>query len=293
MPRILIVDDEAVDREMAARCLRSIRDLILAYAPDGAGALESVRRQMPDLVVTDLRMPGMNGLELVESIRTSFPMLPVVLMTSQGNEQIAVRALQAGAASYVPKTDLSADLAETVRQVLDLADARNTERKLFGCLRSCETHFELRNDPALISPLVAYFLHNLERIGFGDDVARTQVGIALMEAISNAMIHGNLEVGSELRRDKRDEFDRLVDRRRVQQPYCDRRVSCTGSESSRSVEFTIRDQGPGFNAATLPNPLLPENLLRVSGRGVMLIRTFMDFAEYNEKGNQITMRKRL
>jgi CheY-like chemotaxis protein/anti-sigma regulatory factor (Ser/Thr protein kinase) len=292
LPAILIVDDDAVDLESAERCLRTIENLSVSYARNGKEALESVRKQQPDLVLTDLRMPGMNGLELVETVRRTFPLLPVVLMTSQGSEQIAVRALKAGAASYVPKMDLKSDLAATVQQVLQLAAAKRSERELFKCLQHCETRFVLNNDPVLISQLVGYFLNNLERIGFGDDVVRTQVGIALMEAVSNAMIHGNLEVGSELRRDKREEFDRLITQRRSQVPYSERRVMCTAKESVRRVEFVIRDEGPGFDSATLPDPIMPENLLRVCGRGVMLIRTFMDVAEYNEKGNEIRMIKR-
>ena len=59
------------------------------------------------------------------------------------------------------------------------------------------------------------------------------------------------------------------------------------------IEYTIADEGPGFDATTLPDPMAPENLLNVSGRGVMLIRTFMDEVTFNAKGNQMTMIKRL
>jgi anti-sigma regulatory factor (Ser/Thr protein kinase) len=237
-------------------------------------------------------MPVMNGLQLVESAKRSFPLLPVILMTSQGSEQIAVEALKAGAASYVPKSDLQSHLAETVRQVLKLAAAKRSERELFKWMQNCETHFELENDPILISQLVGYFLSNLERMGFSDDVIRTQVGIALMEAVSNAMIHGNLEVGSDLKRDDPEAFDRLIHQRRYQQPYSERRIICTARESIRRVEFIVTDEGLGFDATSLPDPIDPENLLRISGRGVMLIRTFMDTVEFNEKGNRITMVKK-
>ncbi len=292
MPAILIVDDDPVDLESAGRCLKPIPNLDISFARDGSDALERIQRHRPDVVLTDLRMPGMSGLDLVGAIRREFPAVPVVLMTSQGSEQIAVRALKAGAASYVPKADLKLELVDTVRQVLDLAAATRNEKDLFKCLKNCETQFELTNDPALVAPLVGYFLTNLERVGFGDEVVRTQVGIALMEAISNAMIHGNLEVESELRAHQPDAFDRLVNRRRMQLPYSKRRVTCTAKQSPQDVEFTIQDEGPGFKHFSLPDPTAPENLLRASGRGVMLIRTFMDVVKYNGKGNQMIMSKR-
>jgi anti-sigma regulatory factor (Ser/Thr protein kinase) len=56
--------------------------------------------------------------------------------------------------------------------------------------------------------------------------------------------------------------------------------------------FAIRDEGQGFDPASLPDPTDPANLERISGRGLLLIQTFMDKVEHNESGNQITMTKR-
>jgi len=60
----------------------------------------------------------------------------------------------------------------------------------------------------------------------------------------------------------------------------------------RQVCYTISDQGPGFDPSSLPDPLDPENLLRTHGRGLMLIRSFMDEVRHNDTGNEITMIKR-
>src|SRR5262245_58455824 len=105
MPRLLIVDDDDIDRELERRCLRSIDGLELREARDVREALELLAQETADLVVTDLRMPGMDGLGLIEKVRTEFPLVPVVIMTSSGSERTAARALKLGAASYVPKTD--------------------------------------------------------------------------------------------------------------------------------------------------------------------------------------------
>ena len=61
-----------------------------------------------------------------------------------------------------------------------------------------------------------------------------------------------------------------------------------GSEAT----FTIRDQGPGFDPSSLPDPTAPENVGKVNGRGMFLIRTFMDEVRFNESGNEVTMIKR-
>ena len=83
-------------------------------------ALALIQERPPDLVLTDLHMPEMDGLELVVEVRKNFPLVPVILMTAYGSEEIAIQALQKGAASYVPKRNLAQDLAETTENVLSL-----------------------------------------------------------------------------------------------------------------------------------------------------------------------------
>ena len=71
-----------------------------------------------------------------------------------------------------------------------------------------------------------------------------------------------------------------------------RRVTITSRVTPDQVRYTVCDQGPGFDPSLLPDPLDPENLLRAHGRGLMLIRSFMDEVAHNESGNEITMVKR-
>lgn len=291
MPTILVVDDDAVHRELAAQCLQPLRDLVLLQAHSGAAALEQIALDPPDLVLTDLRMPGMDGLELVERVHGAYPDLPIILMTSFGSEQIVLRALTAGASSYVSKKDLKKDLVETVERVLEVAQAARMRNEIFKYMDRSETRFVLENNPELISPLIGYFQDNLQRLGFGDDSVRTQMGMALMEAVANAMFHGNLEVSSDLRRDSQEEYHRLAERRRLEEPYSKRRIHVIATESRDESVYVIEDEGPGFDPRGLPDPTAPENMVRVCGRGLLLIHTFMDRVEYNEKGNRITMTK--
>ena len=293
MNTILVVDDDVVDRELVRRSLASLEAVSLIEAQDGEMALRLVAEQAPDLVLTDLRMPGMDGLELVRRLRERPPAVLSILLTSQGSERIAVEALRAGAVNYVPKAEVLENLAETVVQALDLLGLRRSRARLLRSLERSETRFELENDPALVTPLAAYFQENLERLGLGDDALRTQVSVALIEAVANSMIHGNLEVSSALRKESHRAYDAMIDQRRATLPYSLRRLRCTARESARTIEYTIEDEGPGFDLTKLPDPTDPGNLLNLSGRGVLLIRTFMDRVDYLDGGSRIVMLKEL
>lgn len=292
MKRILVIEDDPVGREVVRRCLMRLDEPAEPmFAREAAEALEILAAESPDLVLIDLRMRDGDGLELVRRIHRGHPLVPVVLMTRPGSEQLAVDALRAGAASYVPRDALREELCDTLERVLTLAEARRHRTEVLGYLRARETRFELPNDVSLIGPLLAYVEEGLESAGFGDEGVRAQAGMALMEGIANAMLRGNLEVGSELRAVDREAYDALVQERLTQEPYASRRVTVTVLESAGRLEIRIHDQGSGFDPDSVADPVATENLLAVSGRGVMLMRTFMDSVRFNERGNEVVMVK--
>lgn len=291
MSTLLIVDDDAVDREQARRCVASIEDLETLEAENGEQALAMIAEHAPDVVLTDLRMPVLDGLALVRRASEHFPLVSVILMTSRGSEQIATEALLAGAASYVPKADLGELLKDTVEKVLTIAAALRERAHVLRHLDSSESHFNLTNDPALIAPLVAYLQDDLARIGFGDDQVRSHIGTALLEALSNAMIHGNLEVSSDLRIGDSTPYQQLIEERRHSEPWSTRHIHCSAKQSPSQVSYVIRDEGPGFDISQLPDPTRPETMLKAQGRGLFLIHAFMDEVRHNEAGNQIELTK--
>jgi ABC-type oligopeptide transport system ATPase subunit len=124
------------------------------------------------------------------------------------------------------------------------------------------------------------------------DAVRMRIGVALQEAILNAIDHGNLEVSSDLRQQDEAVFSDLIKLRREQPPYQGRRVHFDVKISAREARYTIRDDGPGFDVKALPDPGATENLEKMGGRGLLLIRTFMDEVWHNDRGNTITMVKR-
>jgi CheY-like chemotaxis protein len=291
MTTVLVVDDSAVDRHLAGGLLRK-RGLTAVFASHGREALELIDREQPDIVVTDLQMPEMDGLELTGAIRRRFPFLPVVLMTAHGSEEIAVQALQRGAASYVAKRNLAHELADTVGSVLELTAASRNEERLLSFLTRTESHFEIDSDMASITPLVGHLEASLKRQRLCDETGSIQVAVALREALVNAIYHGNLELSSELIEKDEQEFLALAKQRRADKPWCERRVRVTSVETRDRAVYVVADDGAGFDPSALPDPTDLSNLDKRTGRGLLLIRTFMDEVSHNAAGNEITMVKR-
>jgi len=292
MTLVLVVDDSAKDRRIAGGLVEKNLQWHIAYANDGKEALERVSEELPDLILTDLQMPEMNGLELVQEIKQNYPLIPTVLMTAQGSEQIAVDALEAGAASYVPKSQLAVDLCDTLESVVAAAGDRRTQHDLMQRMRSLECSFVLSNDPAMLTSLVSYVQTLLNDMGLLEEAERLRVGVALEEALLNASYHGNLEVSSELRETDHAAYYNLARERSVTSPYGDRQIYVHAHLSPTELRYTIRDEGPGFDPSNLPDPTDPANLERPCGRGLLLMRTFMDDITYNDRGNEVLMVKR-
>jgi len=288
---ILIVDDSQLEQRYVARLLEAQGGWRISFARNGVEALESLAVDQPAVVLTDMQMPKMDGLTLVEKLRELYPQIPVVLMTGSGSERVAVEALKAGASDYVPKQALAHDLVPVLERVLSFRQAEHKRFRVLAGMTRRSSQFVLENDPALVPPLVAMFREDLIEVGLCDLTGATRAGIALEEALLNAIYHGNLEVSSELRENGDEEFHKLAALRRTQHPYRDRRVKVTARMSPTRAAFVITDQGPGFDVSKLPDPTDPKHIDLPSGRGVLLMRAFMNQVRYNVSGNGVKLIK--
>ncbi|REJ93459.1 MAG: response regulator [Planctomycetota bacterium] len=292
MARVLVVDDSAVDREIVGGLLKKAGDFEVTHAPDGAAALKSIEESLPDAIVTDLLMPNVDGYALVEAVKEEYPSVPVILMTGKGSEGVAVRALQHGAASYVPKACLAEDLIPTVQRVIAASHEDRTHTRLMHHMQGCELEFTLVNDLRLIHSAVSLFQQMLRCLPLGDEIERLRVMIAVEEALKNAYFHGNFEIGAEDPRPVREEYMRLAIERTYQSPYSDRRIHVTARVDREQAVFRVTDGGPGFDWKRLTATGALAEQDEAARRGVSLMRSIMDEVRYNDAGNEVTLVKR-
>ncbi len=293
MTNILVVDDSAVDRTIVGGLLGQRPDYSVVFAKDGTDALVKMEGSRPDIVVTDLNMPVKDGLELVRAMRIHFGSVPVILITAQGSEELAVQALEHGAASYVPKVQLNEKLLTTVDDVLAVASAKRSYDRLVGSIDRTEFDLTLENDVSLFDPFVELFQQIVHGMGICDDTDRFRVGMALKEALLNAVVRGNLEMSFEATREGEDVLSDIVREHLNSHPeLAERRVHVGVRIDPQQAVFVVRDDGQGFDTRDLSTRGDVSSIDSESGRGIVLMRAFMDEVAYNDQGNEVTMIKR-
>jgi Histidine kinase-like ATPase domain len=184
-------------------------------------------------------------------------------------------------------------LLDAVSQALSLAQADHTYERLIACLNECEFDFELDNDPELVDALVDLIQQMAAGMRLTDATGRFRLGAAVREAVQNAIYRGNLELtyaeAMDVRGDLSDEVMQVVLERRMQSPYCDRRVLVQVRMNLQEATFVVRDGGNGFHRADVSVAATPGVLETKGGRGLVLMRAFMDQVKYNDQGNEVTL----
>lgn len=117
---VLICDDQAIIRDGLALLLRLEPDIaVVGLARDGAEALELAVQEQPDLVLMDLKMPGMNGIEATRQIRARFPMIKVLVLTTYDDDEWVFDAIRAGADGYMLKDMPRDEVIKAVRGTME------------------------------------------------------------------------------------------------------------------------------------------------------------------------------
>ncbi|HEX3146458.1 MAG TPA: ATP-binding protein [Gemmataceae bacterium] len=292
LPTLLIVGDPAglnVAREALVE-LELGWEVVFAATGADADAISAVRGI--DVILVDLGNPHIEGVDLVESLRSKLPHTPIVLMSAPYAVSVALEAIRKGANNHFPRDLLDSEPA-AILETLRAAATENRRRADFASrLDHMAFEFTLDNDRASIPAVVGRLVEAAIDIGLCDRLSAMRVGVAIEECLLNAVIHGNLEVSSELRQVDESHYDRQIEERRRRAPFAQRRVRLTARISRHEGTFVVHDEGRGFDVKKIPDPTDPENLFRVGGRGILLMRSFMTAVQFSDRGNRVTLTKR-
>src|SRR5882672_1920004 len=173
--RVLCVDDHPIVREGIAAVIATQDDILsVGEAGDGQAALAQYRELKPDVVVMDLRMPGMGGVEATIEIRKEFPTVRIIVLTTYEGDENIHRALEAGARGYILKDSVRRELLQTIREVY--AGRRHISPAMATCLAEHTPGMSLSPRELEVLQLIAKGLRNKE-IGARLDIAEDTVKI--------------------------------------------------------------------------------------------------------------------
>jgi CheY-like chemotaxis protein len=293
--RILVVDDSPLDRRLIEFFLKKgIPEVSLLSVGSGAEAIEIILSQSPDLVITDLQMPELNGLDVVERIAASGYSIPVILMTGTGNQELARKALKAGATSYVPKRLLDSVLVETVNTALSMSRWQQSPSRLVNSLVSVEMHFALSKDRSSFPPVIACLQEQIVAMGLSTRLPVTRIGMAIHEALLStvAQYDAGIEVAPLVGSDV-CLFSQTGERRQLgrDEKACMRLVAML---SDSEVRFSFDCKASG--GVTWVKPEIESDQVTmdcIQWRGPLLIHSFMDDVVYNSADNETTIVKRI
>jgi DNA-binding response OmpR family regulator len=276
LKRILIVDDDP-DIHRLLRVALQTGDRQIESAYDGLEGLRSIEAVAYDLVITDVNMPGLDGMALTERVREVRPEMPVVVMTVASTPENIIRAIQERAFSFFSKPFTTTAVAEMVERALsskpseDDIEVLSARPNWLGLRLRCKMETADR------------ILRFLREMGMTLPAAeRENIAAAFREILLNAIEHG---AGNDP----------------------NKRVAITYVRAERALLYYVRDPGKGFSFeelahAAVSNPTnstiehtkVRERLgLRPGGFGLLMTRQLVDEMIYSETGNEVLLIKYL
>ncbi|MBN2081737.1 response regulator [bacterium] len=292
---ILIVDDEEIIRNVLRRKLEQTTSYKVFTADDGVVALDMFKEQPVDLVISDLLMKEMNGIELLRNLKSIEPSIPVIIITGYGTLDDAIEAIHLGAEDFIKKPFDINEVLETIDKTFRKLAEEADQREVIKYIAHEDIKLEIPNQFDLLNTVINYIFSHLRARWLVSDEDLHDVKVCLYEALTNAFEHGNLGISGEVKtkylekgqqhwRDYLlEQMEDLVNAKKAIH------VNLTINEELMRV--AIQDEGPGFDYRSRTQDVDPEELFRSSGRGLLLIQSLMDAVEFNDSGNEVTMTK--
>ncbi len=290
--RILIAEDDLdIQEELEERLTAFGHNVKLSRNGREAWDWFSSDTANTDIILTDIRMPELDGLGLLKRIREEGHEVPVIVMSGHEDLQAVVQALRLEAFDFLVKPFGLDLLFSTISRIEGLISAAEKEKET-RLFYDEELQIRIPSQIKYLPSVIARFNHHFEPLFQRHNLNTFHVLLSVQEALSNAIVHGNLEVSSDLKEESFEKFDEMIQKREADLEFGQRQVRIAYQVDLEKVVFEIEDEGKGFDFSSLPDFQQANNLL-VSGRGIFFIRHYMDEVVWREPGNFIRMVKYL
>lgn len=290
--KILVVEDEAPIRQLLKRTIETVGHEV-ELAEDGELGLEKFKSFEPDIVLSDILMPRKNGLELLADIRKINSDAIVIMVTAFGSAEYTLQALRLKANDYIIKPFRPKQILEYIAKYHEFLKSRTIDQEMLGRFIDREYTLEFGNNFELVNRLADRLMGETQNAI--PKASRLGVHLGLVEMILNAIEHGNLEIDFQMKSNALegniDDWENLLKTQLKNESMSARKVMIKFKMNQEFCQWTITDEGPGFDWRNRPDPDDPEMLLAANGRGITLTSMQFEEMEYNDKGNEVRFKK--
>ncbi len=258
--RILVVDDEADVRETLSDMIQGMGYQVVV-AEDGTEALERTKTEKVDLIITDLSMPRMSGLELIVQSKRINPNIPIAVISAYGSVENTTYALTRGAFNFIAKPFKMSQIKELIRKGRQLRELSVETDALMEWVQS-QTEMVFPGHPGSFPSAILFAVKECQWRGIEDETRLENVASCLDELLSNAFIHGN-------RQDK------------------DKRIKVKMIFDVAKVVLSVEDEGEGFDGENYLREMRRQQATIPEKRGLFIVDLLMDELRFSERGNEV------
>ena len=292
MTHVLVIDDDLACLKLTEKIL-SEAGYAVHLACDGEDGLRCFNEFQPPIVISDVKMPKLGGIEVLKRIKGIKADTVVVMMTGHGSEAIAAEAIQWGASNYLRKPFTPGDMIMTLYRYRDTV-RRDELRHISRCFILREhVEMDLATD---LEQVEAAIQHLADRVGMfvADPEEHMTLRFGIAEMLTNALEHGNLAINYQQKKEAFDteSWEELLQERLQDAQLSGRRIQVIFAISRGGMMCSIKDEGSGFDWTVTPDPFDPVNMHRDYGRGIFMTRNYFDEVCYSEGGRKVTLSKR-
>lgn len=290
--KILFVDDEPTIRQLFSMAFD--KDYELTLAEDGMKALDCVKKDKFDLIITDVSLPKLNGVDFVKTIRKEGDLTPFIIITGDSNIELAINTFRMGAIDFFLKPFRINQIKSIVERFASMH--MNKEELIYSrdfIQMDDSSTFQLAPKIRRINYYVNLIIQKLTDLPNLQEEDRLALKVTLYELISNAIEHGTAGINY---KDKKKILEQNQDYFSIVDEKChhsQKKVYVRTKYTPEKLEIQIEDEGNGFDPNQVPDPLKNPSANLFSGRGLFLTKLNIDNIDFNEKGNVVTVTRNL
>ncbi|MFO7868995.1 MAG: response regulator [Bacteroidales bacterium] len=288
--KILVVENDIVSRELF-RVVLEKEGYNCQFAEDGVEGLEIFNEFLPDLVISDIRMPRIDGISLLKRIRQVERNVIIIMVTAHGNEDVALEALESGANNYLKKPIDLTKFRTQIAQYKSILDKRIRKLDVSNLIQAQELQISIDSDMDYIPILAEFLTQKIKHVFSPSELINIELGIS--ELLLNAIEHGNYNISPEEKKEAliNNTLTKLYIERKETAIKNNKKIHITYSQNKEYCEWIVKDEGKGFDWRKISHAHTNPISTGLQGRGVFISKLQFDDVQFLGNGNVVSAKK--